>query len=578
MACKLTTRRITLSLVAVAATLGLAVAAPAQAQEPGGRFRVLFAQPEVEKGVNGRFARNVSNEARKLIDGMITHRSLEKDDLKRLLGQFRLKEKDLNCITSQQLAVQGGIELVLCMDFRPEGDETAVQATFITKEQVRFEVPPTRGNDAKVIAQHIHTSFETFVNQLRLVQFCHEDLASSQWEAALAKCDEAIALNPQSEAALYGKGHALMMLERYDEALAPLQQLIQLNPIHAEGLQANGFVAAKLGRVDESRKYYNQYLELNPGSSEVRITIALDAMQAGDPEGALAIIEKGLSPESQEPRLVEYAGYFSVSAATKLLEEAQNGGEDVRARANALFEKAIGYLSSIYEQNGAESNAEVYAQLINSYAQLGRTDEALELAAKAIVEKAGEAAVWRAYAGALREAGQVVEAIAALDSVVAYDENAKGVRIQQANWLVGAGDLDAAEDAFRKAVDAGEIESEAAGMMVFAIGANDKFQKGQRAESIPYFELAAKFVTQENSKAIVNFFQGLAHFYEAVEIQKPQTAASAREALPRFQKALEHFKQSGAYGEASPANAKTLQDHTNAAETYIKIQQAILSR
>src|SRR5688572_11209396 len=95
MACKLTTRRITLSLVAVAATLGLAVAAPAQAQEPGGRFRVLFAQPEVEKGVNGRFARNVSNEARKLIDGMITHRSLEKDDLKRLLGQFRLKEKDL---------------------------------------------------------------------------------------------------------------------------------------------------------------------------------------------------------------------------------------------------------------------------------------------------------------------------------------------------------------------------------------------------------------------------------------------------------------------------------------------------
>lgn len=576
MARTLTTRRITLGMVTAAAVLGLALASPAQAQEPGGRFRVLVPRPEVEGGVKESFAKKVADETKKLIDGMVTHRSLEKRDLNELLKRFNLKEKDLNCITSQQLAVQGGIELVLCATLRPEEGQVGVEATFITKDQTRFEVPPTRAGEPKAVAQHIFTSFETFVNQLRLVQFCNEDLGSSQWEPALEKCSEALGLNPVSQAALYGKGYALMQLERFEESLEALQRLIELNPIHAEALQAAGFVTAKLGRTADSRNYFNQYLELNPGNAQVRLTIALDAMRAGDPEGALEIAEKGLGAGADDLQLVEYAGYFAVAAAARKAEN-KNGAEG-KAEAAELYEKAVQYLGSVYEKQGDEANAEVFAQLVNALTQLDRTDEAIDLASKAVVAKSGEAAIWRAYAAALRNAGRVIDAVNALDSVLAYDPQAQNIYRQQAQWLLQDGKLNETGGAFRKAVDAGEIESDMAGMTIFAIGMNEKFQKGQQLEAVPYFELARQFVTKPYSTAVVNFFHGMVLYYRGIELGKPETAASAKVALPLFQKALELFKQSGAYGESSANSAKALQDHINAAQTYIEIQEALIKR
>ena len=187
---------------------GLAMSSPASAQEPGGRFRVMIPDPEVEDGARERFAKSVANETRKLIDGMVTHRSLENNALKALLKQFNLRERDLNCVTSRQLAAQGGVELVMCGTIKPAADGMEVTASFISLDQSRFEVPPVTSDDAKVVAQHIFSSFETFVNQLRLVQFCTEDLGSEQWDSALDKCGEALALNPASAPALYGQGYA----------------------------------------------------------------------------------------------------------------------------------------------------------------------------------------------------------------------------------------------------------------------------------------------------------------------------------------------------------------------------------
>lgn len=578
MAYKLAARRVAFSLLTVVATVGVSMVGPAHAQEPGGRFRVLVTTPAVEGGVKESFAKKVADETRKLIDGMVTHRSVEKKDLNELLKKFKLKEKDLTCVTSQQLAVQGGYELVLCATLRPEADKVGVEATFITRDQTRFEVPPTSGSDPVVLARHIFTSFETFVNQLRLVQFCNEDLGSSQWEPALDKCSQALVLNPTSQAALYGKGYALMQLERYEEALGALQELIALNPIHSEALQAAGIVTAKLGRMEESRKYFNQFLELNPGNAHIRLTIALDAMRAGDPEGALEIAEKGLSAGADDLQLIEYAGYFAAAAALRKADERGNNGAANKEEAARLYEKALQYFGSVYEKKGAEVNAEVLAQMINAYTQLGRTQEAIDLAGKAVTTKSGEASIWRAYAAALKNADRILDAVSALDSVLAYDPNAQTIRAQQAQWLLQDGKLAEAGAAFRRAVDANEIESEAAGMTIFAIGVNDKFQKGKQLEAIPYFELAKQFVTKPYSKALVNFFHGLVLYYRGMEVGKPETLASARESLPIFQKALELFKQSGAYGEASPNNAKSLQDHLSATQTYIEIQEAIIKR
>lgn len=577
----LKTRRLT-SIVAAGLLVvaGLATTTSAQAQEPGGRFRVLIPNPEVEGGVKESFSKSVANETKKLIDGMVTHRSLEKGDLNKLLKQFNLKEKDLNCITSQQLAVQGGIELVMCGTIKPAGAEMEVQATFVTADQTRFDVPPVTGSDAKVVAQHIFKSFETFVNQLRLVQFCTQDLGSSQWDSALERCDQALALNAGSQPALYGRGYALMQMERFEESLGALKGLLELNPIHAEGLQAAGYVTAKLGRTEESRSFFHQYLELNPGNAQVRLTIALDAFKGGDPEGALDIIELGLTDAANDLQLLEYAGYFAAAAGSRMAESAgANGGNaGGKTAAQPYFQKAVDYLGKVYTEQGAEAKVDVLVQMVNALAQLGRAAEAVDLGAKGVAAQAGEASLWRAYAMALREAGKTAEAVVAMDSVLALDPQAQNIRAQQGQWLLQDGKLEAAGAAFRRAVDAGELEAESAGMNIFAVGVNEKYQKGKQAEAVPYFELAQKFVTKAQSKGMVNFFLGLVYYNRGLEAQKPETAASARVALPHFQKAVELFKQSGGYAEASATNAKALSDHLDAAQQYIEIQEALIKR
>lgn len=578
----LSSRRLTSFLaIAVLALAGLVVATPLVAQEPGGRFRVLVPNPEVEDGVRERFARDVANEVKKLIDGMTTHRSMPKRDLNDLLKKFKLRERDLNCVTSQQLAMQGGIELVMCGTIRQAQDGMETEAYFITQDQTQFDVPPVHGSNAKEVAQQIFNSFETFVTQLSLVHYCNEDLAASQWDGALEKCSEALELNPTSQSAMYGRGYALMQLEDYDQSLVSLQNLLELNPIHQEGLQAAGFVTAKLGMMEESREYFNQYLELNPGNIQVRLTIALNALKAGDPEGALEIVEQGLVDGADDLQLIEYAGYFASSAAAEAeaANKEANGDEAAMSvEARELYEKAADYLGRVYAEEGDEVKADVLVQLMNSTSKLGRTDEALEIGAKAVVSKPDEAAVWQAYAAALRSAGKVKEAVEALDSVLALDPGITHIRAQQGQWLLQADEVQAAAEAFKKAVDAGELDAEGAGMNIFAVGINEKFQKGDQAGAVPYFEAAKEFVTKPESLGMINFFHGLVYYYRGMEVGKPETLESAQQALPIFQRARELFNQSSAYGDTSPDAAKSLADHIQNTEVYIEIQEALIKR
>jgi tetratricopeptide (TPR) repeat protein len=63
-----------------------------------------------------------------------------------------------------------------------------------------------------------------------------------------------------------------------------------------------GILAAKLERPDESQGYFRQYLELNPGNVDVRLTIATDLANAGDPAGALTLVEEAMDDPRRRAR------------------------------------------------------------------------------------------------------------------------------------------------------------------------------------------------------------------------------------------------------------------------------------
>ncbi len=573
-------RRLTLVLSLGLVVGGLALASPAEAQD---RFRVLVPKSLAREGdVKKNFGENVSKELRKLIDDLPTHRPVEKNDLKDVLKQFRLKEDDLvNCITARQLAAQTGFELVMCGTYAAAGDGFAVSAQFISpRENYVFDVPSFNSSDHREAARHIFDSFRNYIELLSNTTYCMEHINSRQWSEALQRCDAALAIDSNAETALYGRGYALMQLDQDEAALTALTQVLDRNPIHQDALQAAGYVTAKLGQLEESRKYYGQYLELNPGDARVRLTIANDAAKAGDPEGALQIAEVGLQGDSVDLTLAEYAGYFAMAAGAKAQADASEGesGGEVPGSAAGFYEKALTYFDQVLASNPDSLQPNFTVSYVNALTQLGRTQEAADRGAEFVRLQPDNVPLWTVYAAALNEAGRLSDALAALDSVLAKDPNAPNVRARKGQWLLQAGQLDAAKTAFSAAVEAGEITADQAARSFLAIGVNDKYQKKDYDGALPYLRAALDLAQDPENQGMAHFYIGYILYVQGEQVQAPSTAASAQKALPIFQQSRDHLQKAKPFADTNASVANSLRQLLTNVDQFIEIQELLIKR
>jgi tetratricopeptide (TPR) repeat protein len=161
------------------------------------------------------------------------------------------------------------------------------QASFINPHGDAFEVPQFAMQSVDQGAQQVVQAFGTYVRQLSLLVFCNEYLQSESWQQALDHCNQAVELNPRSVTGHYGRGSALANLEQPEEALEAFQTVLRIDELNQDAMLHAGILAAQLGRSDESQEYFQRYLELNPGNEQVRLKIATDLANAGDPAGAL---------------------------------------------------------------------------------------------------------------------------------------------------------------------------------------------------------------------------------------------------------------------------------------------------
>ncbi|MBI4408128.1 MAG: hypothetical protein HY561_00375, partial [Gemmatimonadetes bacterium] len=138
------------------------------------------------------------------------------------------------------------------------------------------------------------------------------------------------------------------------------------------------------------------------------------------------------------------------------------------------------------------------------------------------------------------------------------------------------GQLARARAAFQKAVERKEIESDEAARAVFSAGYNEKFRKGQQDAALDYFSLARELATAAQTRAMGSFWSGWVLYQRGIRVQQPSTAASAKEALPLFERALDFFQQSGPYAETQ--SSINLQKVIDATKQYIEIQQLLIKR
>ena len=577
--------RLKLAAVTIA-TLGLVFgqAASLQAQEAGARFRVLIPYFEPLEGAHKNFGKDAAKELRELINTLATHQPIEEKEIKRNLKRFDMDMEDLDCIRTRQLATQIDAQVALCASYTTDetSDISTVNAEFwdiASGESFRIDQNTAGKDEEEAAAQHIFDQFDQYVQQIRFAAFCGEYAASQQWDNAMRNCNQALELNPSAVSVRYQRARILYDSDRYPESLEELGRVLGLAPYHQDALQLAGYVSAMEGDDENARNYYSQYLELNPANAAVRMSIAYDLAKAGDPVGAMQLIQVGLDVDSENTDLWEQYGGFAFAAAINAEQLAAVGAENgggVPPEAVEFYRRAINAYDRVFQAKGAETPVAHLRQIISAHIKLDEMTAAIAMAERTLETHSQEDVIWSIYADALQRAERLDEAITALDRVREINPAYPNVALRQGSWLIQAGRTQDAAAILKEAAAGNPEQAEQAARLIFADAYSNGYQQDRFSYAITGFRAAKELpaISQSMTNQL-NFWHAFSLYRAAIAQQEPQTLETANATLPRFNEAMRLFQNSGDYPASVNVNLQQLMDNTN---TYIEIQDAIIRR
>lgn len=573
-----------LGLLAAASSPLLAARAVAQVAE---RARVIVTNLKPLDDANKRFGRDLAKELRELINRLPRHQPVEESEVRDAAKNYDIEYDELDCIQSLQLANLVNAEIVFCGTVTENRDDRTFSLSGI-----QFAAP--RGtslgiadktwdrDDPELAAQEIAGVFDTFVQQSLSADFCGQYFDSQDWESAEENCTSALEMNPDHTQVRFIYANLLKETDRLDQAYTETLRVIEQDPLHEQALQLAGFLAATLEMADKAREHYTSYLVLNPGNAQVRMRIAYELAQAGDPEGAMLLMEEGLEIEPENVDLLLQHASFATRAAQDRI-AAAGADAPLTAEAAELYRKAQLSYQAAYAERGIEMDPRHLRSMIVIFKELGRIEEAVEMAEQVLETHDDEAQFWSLYADLLREAGRLDEAILALDETAARDPDYQNIRARQGTWLIEAGREDESLPRLQEAVENREQTADNIARILFAAG----HSKGINAEpkdldyALRMIGLAKTFQDELSEAAAgeIDFWHGYALYEQAVEQEKPQTLQTAQRTLPKFQQAARLFAQPrvAAYAEARSI-ANSLQQLRDATQQYVEIQEAIIQR
>jgi len=575
--------RLKLTLAIAAIAVILAPAAHVAAQD-GGRFRVLIPYFSPLEGAKDNFGKDASKDLRELMGTMPTHVAMDESEIKDEAKKFDLKIDELDCIRTRQLASQINVPVAICASYAEQPDKSWMVSAEVWdiagSESFPVEAFPAAEKGREEAAQHIFDAFEAYSTTVRSAAICQDYYASQQWENALRNCDESLALNPNAIGTRYLRGRILYEMEDYPGALTELETVIEANPFHEEALQLAGYIAAVDDQDAKARDFYSRYLDINPGNAAIRMRIAYELAQAGDPVGAMEFIQVGLDVDPDNVDLHEQYGGFAFSAALEIQQEAQMGveqdGGGVAPEAVAYYREAIASYDKVFQAKGAETPVGHLRNIVSAHIQLEELPEAIAMSERVLETHAMEDALWVLYADALQRSDRLDDAIAALDRVMEINPDHPSAPLRQGNWLIQAGRLQDAVAVLSKAAANDPQRAEQAARMVFA----EAYQNGNQKNDYAYAAAgmaAAKELPNLSVEmtAQLNFWHGYSIYQMAVAEQEPQSLATAQSSLPKFNQAVSLLQQAGDYPASVNVNLAQLLEN---ATTYIEIQDAIIKR
>ncbi|KVR70669.1 hypothetical protein WK21_00285 [Burkholderia cepacia] len=250
---------------------------------------------------------------------------------------------------------------------------------------------------------------------------------------ALARLDEALAINPLHQRVLFQRAGLLAQLARYDEACAVYDRLLELTPGFADGyvkrsdmlralgragdaladcdraialagrtfdaMRARGLALRDLGRFRDAADSYGHSLALRPGSADALFLRGVAYLDLHDPEHALADFNAAIAAS---PTFVD--AIFNSSVALEQL----GRHEEALMRCDRALAIDPRHARSLANRGNAASH-------------LGRFTDAVDSYARALEVEPGSTGVLCNYASALMRVARHDDAHEMCDRALALD-------------------------------------------------------------------------------------------------------------------------------------------------------------
>ena len=563
------------------AMLGLLGAVPTSAQE---RHSVMVTNLVPQDGANDDFGRKLAEELRDHINGFVSHRAVEEKEIRDALRQYKVDMEDLDCITSLQLLVARVARIAFCGSYTEDREAKTVfvqGAQFVAPGTAPIEIAGrTWPRDAhRAAAQEIATFFEQFVTQLRNAESCREYYEREAMGEAESRCVIALNLAPDDVPVRLTYAQVLRRTDRPEQAFEEIKRVLELSPVDETALELAGYLAAKLDMPDESREYFRQLLQLDPGNVPVRVNIAYNLAQDGEPELAMALVQEGLDIALDDVQLLLHHASFAIRAG----QDRKVEGQPLTPEATRYYQQGLDSYRVAYEQLGAGMDGDHLMLMIAGLNEVGQPEEALAVAEESLETHGGEPRFWSMKGDILFRLDRTDEALTALDEVLARDPEYRNVRVRQGKWLLEVGREEEALPILEQVVRRGEQTALTVATMFFREAVNKGIQPEPKrpASAIRLIGMAKRFedqITDSRFLGQVGYFLAYAMYLQAEAEQMPETLASAQQSLPRFREvkrilALSHVAE---YGRGR--HSAHYQQLTSGTDTFIEIQEALIRR